>query len=370
MSTRKERWYYRVQRKRLLRNRIRNMWRCLKILFSWFKKRMCTYTTYIDEAGNTHTDLQNPVQPYFVIAAVSVPNNKKKLLMELYQQEFDRVKRPDEKEIKGRIWVKKEPKQQALKNIINGLKAQDCIISVVVVDKMRMIMPLAVNKFFDYFLNGSKDMRWRDMEYARKTAEYYNGQLTSDEKIKVYQAFDDPKEQTYREAIRVLKGKALDQSWKDMLDCSLANIPELLSEEETDGNNVLSPAASHSPNLTSYFALVNMQIERLRHKGGTFILFDSCKQCNEDFRQVYEWMNKAKDDVQIDDRTIHAWDCVKGFDVDDSRKESALQFADIVASSVYFMLLSKKQGKQLNSYEQYIFDFVLDLQNKELYWEV
>ena len=331
---------------------------------------MCTYITYIDEAGNTLTDLQTTTQPYFVIAAVSVPKNRMQEVMGIYYDEFNNAKQPNEEEIKGRIWVKRQPKQKAMENIIEGLKAQGCIISVVVVDKMRMVMPLAVNKFFDYFLNGSQDRRWCDMEYARLTAEYYNSQLTSDEKIKVYQAFDDPKEQTYREAIRVLKGKALDQSWKDVLDCSLANIPELLSEEETDGNNVLSPAASHSPNLTSYFALVNMQIERLRHKGGTFILFDSCKQCNEDFRQVYEWMNKAKDDVQIDDRTIHAWDCVKGFDVDDSRKESALQFADIVASSVYFMLLSKKQGKQLNSYEQYIFDFVLDLQNKGLYWEV
>lgn len=346
------------------------MWKCFKRLFNWFKKKMCTYITYIDEAGNTLTDLQTTTQPYFVIAAVSVPKNRMQEVMGIYYDEFNNAKQPNEEEIKGRIWVKRQPKQKAMENIIEGLKAQGCIISLVVVDKMRMVMPLAVNKFFDYFLNGSQDRRWCDMEYARLTAEYYNSQLTSDEKIKVYQAFDEPKEQTYRDAIMVLKGKALDQSWKDMLDCSLANIPELLSEEETDGKKFLSPAASHSPNLTSYFALVNLQIEQLRHNGGTFILFDSCKQCNEDFRQVYEWMKKAKDDVQIDDRTIHAWDCVKGFDVGDSRKENALQFADIVASSVYFMLLSKKQGKQLNSYEQYILNFVLDLQNKKLYWEV
>ena len=46
-------------------------------VLNWFKKLMCSYTTYIDEAGNTYTDLQNTTQTYFVIAAVSVPKGNR-----------------------------------------------------------------------------------------------------------------------------------------------------------------------------------------------------------------------------------------------------------------------------------------------------
>lgn len=54
----------------------------------------------------------------------------------------------------------------------------------------------------------------------------------------------------------------------------------------------------------------------------------------------------------------------------DSKKEKALQFADIIASSVYLMLLSKKEGKTLNSYELYIENLLQDIASKEQYWEI
>ena len=112
---------------------------------------MCTYTTFIDEAGNTLTDLQTIEQPYFVIAAVSVPRNRMQQVMSIYQHEFETAKQPNDREIKGRIWVKRQSKQIALQNIIDGLRNAGCILSVVVVEKRRMIIPLAINKFFDNF---------------------------------------------------------------------------------------------------------------------------------------------------------------------------------------------------------------------------
>ena len=334
---------------------------------------MCSYTTYIDEAGNTYTDLQNTDQPYFVIAAVSVPKENRRKVLEVRKNNFEAARQPNDKELKGRIWVKRQKKQKALRNIIDELQDNDCIISVVVIDKRRMIMPLAVNKFFDYFLNGSNDCRWMNGSgYDKLTAEYYINELSDAEVDIVYQAFDAPSRNSYMDAIIVLKTHALDQSWKDMLDCSMANVQELLQENDNDGDGLLSDGASHSPNVTAYYSLVNNHVRELAdRKADSFIVFDHCKECNKDFEKVYQLFNKLKTNVKMTSWfDINSWQCIKGFDVADSKKDLGLQFADIIASSVYFMLLSKKDGNPLNDFEQYIEALLLEIANKGQYLEV
>lgn len=350
------------------------MWSCFKKLFNWFKKKMCTYTTFIDEAGNTLTDLQTVEQPYFVIAAVSVPRNRMQQVMSIYQHEFETAKQPNDREIKGRIWVKRQSKQMALQNIIDGLRNAGCIISVVVVEKRRMIIPLAINKFFDNYLNGSDDNRWVAPTGMRQaTAKYYYDILSDSDIEVVCKAFDCPSADTYTNAIQVLKTNAYDDSWRDMLDCSLGHIPDLLEEDGLlDDNGELSSKATHSPNLTAYHSLMNCHVKELEKlDSSSFIIFDHCKQCNKDFEVVYKWMKKMKGNIVLaPGKILSNWNCIKGFDVADSKKEKALQFADIIASSVYFMLLSKKEGKTLNSYELYIESLLQDIASKEQYWEI
>lgn len=335
---------------------------------------MCTYTTYIDEAGNTLTDLQNPVQPYFVITAVSVPRSKFQQVMSIYQAEFEKAKQPNDQEIKGRIWVKKRPKQIALQNILDGLKDVGSIMSVVLVEKRRMIIPLAINKFFDNFLNGSDDNRWvAPTGMKQATAEYYYAKLSDADVEVVYKAFDNPSVSTYTDAIHVLKAYAYDDTWIDMLDCSLSHIQDLLEEEDLlDGDEGLSSKASHSPNLTAYHSLMNCHVKELKKQSSTsFIVFDHCNQCDKDFEVVYTWMKNMKGNIELEPgKILNNWNCIKGFAVADSKKEKALQFADILASSVYFMLLSKRSGNKLNSYEQYIEILLQDIANNEQYWEI
>ena len=82
-------------------------------------------------------------------------------------------------------------------------------------------------------------------------------------------------------------------------------------------------------------------------------------------------MKKMKGNIVLEPgKVLSNWNCIRGFDVADSKKEKALQFADIIASSVYFMLLSKKEGRTLNSYELYIESLLQDIASKEQYWEI
>lgn len=82
-------------------------------------------------------------------------------------------------------------------------------------------------------------------------------------------------------------------------------------------------------------------------------------------------MKKMRGTIELEPgKILSNWSCIKGFEVADSRKEKALQFADIIASSVYFMLLSKREGKTLNTYEQYIEKLLQDISTKGQYWEM
>ena len=205
------------------------------------------------------------------------------------------------------------------------------------------------------------------------TAKYYYDILSDSDIGVVCKAFDSPSADTYTDAIQILKAHAYDNSWRDMLDCSLNHIPDLLEEGGLqDENDGLSNKAAHSPNLTAYHSLMNCHVKELeRQDSSSFIIFDHCKQCDKDFEVVYKWMKKMKGNIVLaPGKILSNWNCIKGFDVADSKKEKALQFADIIASSVYFMLLSKKEGKTLNSYEQYTEKLLQDIARKNQYWEI
>lgn len=117
---------------------------------------------------------------------------------------------------------------------------------------------------------------------------------------------------------------------------------------------------------------MNCHVNELNNRNSTsFIVFDHCKQCDKDFEIVYTWMKNMKGVIEIEPgKILNNWNCIKGFAVADSKKDKALQFADILASSVYFMLLSKRSGNKLNSYEQYIERLLQDIANNGQYWEI
>ena len=95
------------------------------------------------------------------------------------------------------------------------------------------------------------------------------------------------------------------------------------------------------------------------------------RRINDTRRLAESEMEKMKGVIEIEPgKILNNWNCIKGFAVADSKKDKALQFADILASSVYFMLLSKRSGNKLNSYEQYIEILLQDIANNEQYWEI
>lgn len=86
--------------------------------------------------------------------------------------------------------------------------------------------------------------------------------------------------------------------------------------------------------------------------------------------QIRFLLKLQEDKDAIIDRQQVSLDEMKA-DLKEARKDNkALQFADILASSVYFMLLSKRSGNKLNSYEQYIEILLQDIANNGQYWEI
>ncbi len=108
---------------------------------------MKQFTTYIDEAGNTGDNLIDHQQPFYVMAAVSVPDDKKTVMELILHEKFESVREIEEKEIKGTKWVKATNKQPALKNIIYDLLDNGGDIHIAIVEKRFMIAGMAVNTF-------------------------------------------------------------------------------------------------------------------------------------------------------------------------------------------------------------------------------
>ena len=57
------------------------------------------YKTYIDESGNTGSDLLNISQKIFCLSSVSIPSSQMENLKIYIQEKFESVKEKEEKEI-------------------------------------------------------------------------------------------------------------------------------------------------------------------------------------------------------------------------------------------------------------------------------
>lgn len=71
------------------------------------------YKTYIDESGNTGSDLLNSSQKIFCLSSVSIPSSQMENLKIYIQEKFESVKEKEEKEIKATKWIESSKKKKS-----------------------------------------------------------------------------------------------------------------------------------------------------------------------------------------------------------------------------------------------------------------
>lgn len=80
--------------------------------------------TYIDEAGQTGSDIMSTDQPIFVMAGVMLNTEQERVILKTLDEQFNSCKEATETEIKGSSWSKSAKKAIALQTIIEEIVRQ------------------------------------------------------------------------------------------------------------------------------------------------------------------------------------------------------------------------------------------------------
>lgn len=330
-------------------------------------------TTFIDEAGNTGGDLWSVDQPYFVLAAITFPDNMKESLVEFITKEFLDNKVNTEKELKTITWVKNPRKRKSLERIVDWIATSHSCIDMVVVEKRFMEAGLIVETFFDGAYNDIEDYSWcSDKVLKKATANYYYDRLSDEDLNFIARTFIyDGDALQYQDCLNRVIAVTDNPRFLAMLEGAKSHIQEI--SETNNDLGVYDGLRKHilrSPNYTGFYALGNKLAEECATLGITSdILFDKASMCNKEFESIYNRFTNFKSDVVIPFwGELLTWkDRLLSFSVVDSKEETGVLAADIFATSMFNTLVKLKKGAELFRYDAYMLGLYMTLsQNYEL----
>lgn len=332
------------------------------------------YVTFLDEAGNTGKDLTNDTQPFFVMSAIMIPEDKVNEFTSFLVNEFNRVKEKEETEIKGVKWCKAGAKKQgAIKNLIGKVDEGGGHAFVIVLEKHYMIAGRLVQTFFDGEENCTHCNLWNnDKGLAVYCANKILGSFTYQEMDEIGILFSKPTESNFIEIIKRLKNKLTGPIEQWMLDESLKYVGEI-AETNVPSDGLIGNNVEDSPNITVFNAICEFVAKYCKDNNcQTDIIFDNCLLCNNSFKNWIENGQSRADDLEIKswNATLYKWnDRIMSFTSEDSKDNKLLQIADVLSSSINHALITMQNGKT-QSFDSYIISYMNNLLNKDRLWSV
>ncbi|QUB69695.1 DUF3800 domain-containing protein [Prevotella melaninogenica] len=318
------------------------------------------YKTYIDESGNTGSDLLNSSQKIFCLSSVSIPSSQMENLKIYIQEKFESVKEKEEKEIKATKWIKSSKKKRVLQEIVRKMKSVGCDFSAVIIEKRYMLASLIVDNFLDGAYNDNEDYTWcNNKEEKIRAAQYFYDTLNDENCDFILPAFTSPTIENIQEAIHIVIEKTQEARYRTMLEG--CHIQELFEKELAVGK---SEAVLRSPNYTAFAALGGMVARNARNKNyQTNIIFDDCLLCNDAYKYIFDIFVQMKSNPVLEDLTgMFSWrEYIRNFSIADSKESLFLQTADVIATSTLKSLMNVFLRQQLNDYEKFIVELLLEM---------
>lgn len=326
---------------------------------------MNKYKTYVDESGNTGDNLVDKNQPFFTLAAVSIPSKIETKLANYIQQAFVSVKEKEEIEIKTTKWTKAPKKYKVLKDILSYLKAEGCDFSFIIIEKRFMVTCLIVDNFLDGAYNDIKDYTWcNNKDEKIKASCYFYNNLTNDDINFIASALNKPTIEKYNEVLNRIIAKTDDSRYLTMLEgCHYEDVCRG-DININSGAMGLSLSVARSPNYTAFCSL-GMKIANFckEKQYSTEIIFDSCFLYNDAYKNILEIFQHMHDDIVIEKISgLFSWNkLIESYKVADSKDSFLLQSADILATSITKTLSVIFKGKALNKYDIFILSIIKDM---------
>lgn len=332
--------------------------------------------TYIDEAGNTGSDLKQKAQPFFILSAITLSDTNTDVILKELETQFISHKEKEELEIKAVKWCKSSKKASALQRIIEKIIHSNGHISVVIIEKRYMISAMIVDNFFDPVYNDIKDYKWiNDTNKKIAAVNYFYSNLTDDIVYKLWDSIQTLSavdlHNILDEIIQIISNK----EYLSLLKGAYNHVDELIYElnlREYADKNHFNNSAIRSPNYTAFPAVMNPVITYCRvQKSNTHIIFDDAQEFNQSYEHIYNIFSSIKSDVPTPNGMLYSWCNVSSFQASKSEVDKGLQLADIVSSSVNQIMTKTLNDKIISDYDLFIAALLIALdRNYKSAWYV
>lgn len=317
---------------------------------------MAKYVSFIDECGNTGTDLLEKKQPLFTLASVSVPKVSAEYLREQVNVVFSSLKEKDEKELKARNWVRSAPKREGMRRLLEEVRLQEGFVTVAAVDKIWLLASLVVQNFLDTEYNSKANVYLSpslfDPVDAREIASYFYSVIDKGDREIIAAAFRKPTLESVRRACDYLVSITDNVALKEILeDCDVKR----LYSEDLVHTAWKKAGVEYSPNLAAFADLGRrLALSLEKRLSETDVVFDHCVEFDDPFSSLYEFC-KDFNYVEEKDRILgmNTWrGFIDRFDVANSKSEPLLLLADIVATGFTKTAEKILQGRELNDFDE------------------
>lgn len=336
------------------------------------------YKIFIDEAGNTGSNIAKTDQPIFVLAGVMLNDQQEAAVLAKLQEQFELYKEKEELEIKGTKWSKAANKIPALMAIIDEILGQMGEIGVVILEKRYMVSAMVVDNFFDYVYNDVPDRTIFCNSQERLLAvNYYYERLNDIQIKKLWAAFRTPQSEiVLQEILNEIIEITDNVTYLTLLNGArshLAKLAESFDDTRSCGSFLdgIPMKTRRAPNFTTFHTLGNLFIPRCTNPAE--LIIDKQRQFFASYKSIYDFFTTMGINLVIPiddapDNCIYSWNGVfTSLTEADSRTERGLQLADIIASSIKNLFTKIHYNVDKQRYNELDYYLCVILQTLETY---
>lgn len=294
-------------------------------------------TAFMDESGNTGSNLLDPSQPLFTFVAIGINN------ADLNSLENTFLSLKEKHNIKSELHGKaifKRGKDKIIRAVAELLMDNHFQLFIGIAEKRYVIATFIESDFFDPVFNDKCDNSWTYPAEDRVENANFLFKHLSEESLhacgKFFSTGADIK-RAYKLILRDIKGKKYKLPLWEILHGAEPHLDEL----EKITNQVLSDEKTiHAPNFFTFMGLIN-KVEHYYsnvEKKKCNLIFDSSKEFNLAFLKAFKTMRKAQHAALLFPQRripfIAGYKAILTFRAESSKDNIFIQCADLLASAI------------------------------------
>lgn len=297
---------------------------------------MDQHTVFLDESGNTGSNLLDTTQPLFTFVGIGIRNDKvSHVTTEVNELRIKHNIRS--KELKG-TKIFKRGKDRIIREIAELLITHNFSLFINIAEKKYVIASFIESDFFDPVFNDKCDNTWTHPLKERTDNANFLYKYLTDETIKACGNFFSTG-QSIEEAYWLIYRDIKDKEYKlPLAEILLGAESHLKSLARITKRVVSDDSTIHAPNFFTFCDLMN-KIEHFYSSSNQecFLCFDSSRQFNVSFIKIYNALKNAPPAALIAPERLPflaGYQSIKDIMVEDSKDNLLLQCADLLATSI------------------------------------